>query len=460
MALFTVPSRETLHQEGLSDYAASQPTKSVSRGSTPYLLLRAVSGLVWSVLAKLLFFDKQRLPDTADDAYLQRWENVYSFPRLGAVGASRALALRCTGTVAAAVTVDSLLTHADGTIYKVTSVGAVIGGGGTVDVNVAAVSTGLATNKIAGELLTFSSPPVNVDAVATLVLDLAGGVDVEGVEAYRARFLAHLGDPPSGGAIPDYIEWALQVPGNATAYVWRNRRGLGTIDVAVLGSGHGADREITDLGATQDYLDDESRRPGNVKDVLVLGTTPQTQAVKISISVDETKYSWDWLDDGVGYNVTAKNIGTSTITVPTAPATVVAGVRITVNGEEATVTARVSNDLTLSFAPDLDENPVTWFTAEPVGSNLRASGDLVTPVRNAVLFLFDRLGPARDTRYAQTQWEAALQTDSLITAARNVLGCTKATLITPVADVTPVDALNDSITVPFLVPGNVEIVKL
>lgn len=460
MALFTVPSRETLHAEGLSDYSASQPTKSVSRGSTPYLLLRAVSGLVWSILAKLLFFDKQRLPDTADDAYLQRWENVYSFPRLGAVGASKALALRCTGTVAAAVTNGALLTHTDGTIYQVTSVGAVIGGGGTVDVDVAAVSTGLATNKIADEILTFSSPPVDVDATATLVLDLAGGLDVEGVEAYRSRLLAHLGDPPSGGAIPDYIEWALQVPGNATAYVWRARRGLGTIDVAVLGSGHGADREIVDLDTTQDYLDDESRRPGNVKDVLVLGTDPEEADVTIAISIDETKYSWDWIDDGVGYAVTADDEGTSTITVPTMPDDVVAGVRITVNGEEATVTARAGNDITLSFAPDLDDNPVTWFVNNPVGANMRASGDLVTPVRNAVLFLFDRLGPARDSRYAQTQWESDLQTDSLITAARNVLGCTKASLVTPVADVTPVDTLNDSTSVPFLVPGIVQIVKL
>lgn len=460
MALLTVPSRETIHAEGLSDYATSQPSKSVARGSIPYLFLRAISGVVWSILARLLFFDKQRLPDTADWEYLQQWGRVYQFPPLGAVGASRALALRVTGTVAAAVTNGAILTHADGTQYEVASVGAVIGGPGYVDVDVAAISTGLATNKIIGEVLTFSSPPVDVDATATLVLDLRNGTDNEDVEAYRARFLAHLGDPPSGGAIPDYIEWALQVPGNASAYVWRNRRGLGTIDVAVLGAGHGADRAIVDLEPTQDYLDDPTRRPGNVRDVVVLTTTTQEQEVRVSITIDETKYRWDWIDDGVGYAVTAAVEGTSTITVPTMPSTVVAGVRITVNGEEATVVSRATNDLVLSFAEDSDGNPVTWFSVDPVAANMRASGDLVTPVRNAILALFDRLGPARDTRYAQTQWEAALQTDSLITAARNVLGCTRITLTTPVADVTPEDALNGSTSVPFLVPGIVEVVKL
>jgi uncharacterized phage protein gp47/JayE len=457
---FQVPSRQSLHDEGLSDYAASQPNKSVARGSTPYLLLRAIAGLIWMFLAKLLFLDKQRLPDTADRAELEHWGRVYEFPPNGAVGASRALALRVTGTVGAAVTNGAVLTHSDGTQYQVASVGASIGGGGSVDVNVAAISTGLATNKIAGEVLTFSAPPVNVDATATLVLALTGGTDAEDIEAYRARLLAHIGDPPQGGAVPDYIEWALQVPGNASAYLWRNRRGQGTIDVAVLGAGHGSARVIADISATQDYLDDETRRPANVRDVLVLETTPQAQNVEMLISIDETKYRWDWVDDGIGYAVTAKNVGTSTITVPTAPASVVAGVRITVNGEEATVTARVSNDLTLSFANDRDDNPVTWFTAEPVGATVRASGDLVTPVRNALLDLFDRLGPARDTRYALTQWEASLQMDSFITAARNVLGCTKASLVTPSVDIAPADSLNGSTNVPFFVPGVVKVVKL
>lgn len=456
---FTVPSRESLNSEGISDYAASQPSKSVARGSTPYLLVRAVSGLLWSVLAKLLFFDKERLPDTASRDGLQRWGNVYQFPQLGAVGASGLLAGRATGTVGAAVTNGAVLTHSDGTQYQVASVGFVIGAGGYVDVDITAISTGLATNKVIGEVLTFSSPPVNVNATLTLVKNLTNGADVEDLEAWRARMLAHIGDPPEGGAVADYIEWALKVAGNKTAYLWKNRRGQGTLDVAVLGAGHGASRVIVDLGPTQDYLDDPTRRPANVKDVVVLTTTTQAQNVKASIAIDETKYRWDWTDDGVGYAVTAKNVGTSTITVPTAPASVVAGVRITVNGEEATVVSRAVNDLVLSFAADRDGNAVTWFTADPVGANLRASGDLVTPVRNAILDLFDRLGPARDSRYAQMQWEAALQTDSLITAGRNVVGCTKFTLINPVADVTPVDTLNDSTSVPFLVPGNVEIVK-
>ncbi len=415
---------------------------------------------MWSALAKLLFFDKQRLPDTADRAYLERWGTVYEFPPLDPAGSTGTLALRVSGTVAAAVTVNSILTHADGTSYKVTSVGATIGGGGTVDVDIAAVSKGAITNKVSGEILTFTSPPVNITGTATLVGDLANGIDLEDTEAYRVRFLAHIGDPPEGGAIHDYIEWALQVPGNATAYVWKNRRGLGTIDIAVLGSGSGDARHVTDFAATQTYLDDPSRRPGNVKDVLVLDTEGQPEDVLVNIAIDESRYTWDWVDDGTGYNVTAAVSGTSTITCATAPPAVVAGVRITVNGEEATVVSRATNDLVLSFADDREGNAVTWFNVTPVGSNLRASGDLVTPVRNAILDLFDRLGPARDSVFAQNQWESGLLTDSIITAARNVLGCTKITVTTPSVDVEPTDPLNGETTIPYLTPGNVEVVKL
>lgn len=458
MALFSVPSRETLHTEGIADYAASQPDKSVSRGSIPYLFMRAISGVVWSVLAKLLFFDKQRLPDTADRAYLERWGEVYNFPPLGPVGSTGTLALRVTGTAGAAITNGATLTHADGTIYEIDQVGASVGGGGTADVTISAVSTGLATNKVIGEVLTFSSPPLNVTATATLVLDLENGRDDEETEHYRSRLLAHVGDPPTGGAIHDYEEWALEVPGNTTAYVWKNRRGLGTIDVAVLGSGRGSER-IIEPSTTQDYLDDPARRPGNVEDVLVLTMTGQSQAVKVNITIDETLYGWDWTDDGTGYLISAFDEGLSTITVPV-PASVVAGVRITVNGEEATVTNRATNTLTLSFEDDEDGDAVTWFVADPTGARVRASGDLVKPVRLAILALFDRLGPARNSTYAATEWESGMLTDSIITACRNVRGVKKVTVTTPSSDVEPTDSLNGSETLPFLIPGNVEVVKI
>lgn len=453
---FTVPSREQIFALFSSDYASAQPSKNISRGSDPYRLGRVISGTAWVIASKLLFFVKQMLPDTAEAEYLERWGTVYSFPRLAAVGATGELALTVTGTPAAAVTVGSELSHADGTLYEVTSLAAVIGGGGDVEVSIAATSTGLATNKIAGETLTFTSPPTDVDALATLALPLTGGLDIESYDAYRVRLLAHIGDPPEGGAFHDYIEWALRITGNSSAYVWAHRRGMGTIDVAVLGPGTGAARvpNSTVLGDTDDYI--ESVRPGNVRDWLLLETTTQTQDVECTIEIDETLYAWDWDDAGVGYAISAPNEGASTITVTTAPASVVAGVRITVMGEEARVTDRTGNVLTLSFEDDYDGNPVTWFTFTVTTQDIRASGDLVRPVRDAIMALFNTLGPARSD-YAGTSWIAELKRSKLFGAITDVSGVDDAVLTTPATNVVPVDTYG--VTIPFLIPGYIKIWK-
>lgn len=449
----TVPGREDFHDEFISEYAVAQPDKSVAKGSIPWALARALSALAWMIIAKLIYYAKNLLPDTSDLTNLQRWGTVYSFPMRGAQGSSGALALRVSGTPGAPLGVLPVLTHADGTSYKVTTAGAVVGGGGTVDVDLSAISTGLATNKVTGEALTFSAPPAGVTAQAALIKNLTNGLDVETREQYRARLLAHLGDPPEGGAYTDYIEWALKVPGSATAYIWRHRRGTGTIDVAVLGTGNGSERVVTDLVPFTTYI--ESRRPGNVKDWRMLVTTPQTQAVTATIDIDETLYKWDWDDLGVGYQITAHSSVASTITVPSAPVTVIAGVRIQVAGEEAKVTARVGNVLTLAFTN------VVWFTGAITDgvSVIRCSGDLVVPVRNAILALFANLGPARGTSAAVT-WDDSIKFAKMYAAITDVSGVDDAILVLPAANVSPVDdPLLSPNAVPFLAPGVVQVLK-
>ena len=136
--------------------------------------------------------------------------------------------------------------------------------------------------------------------------------------------------------------------------------------------------------------------------------------------------------------------------------TVIAGVRIQVEGEEAMVTNRVGNVLTLSFEDDYDGNPVTWFTFTVTTQDIRASGDLVRPVRNAILALFNTLGPAR-TDYFETSWTADLKRSKLFAAITDVSGVDDAVITTPAANVVPVDALGTS--VPFLIPGTIKVYK-
>jgi uncharacterized phage protein gp47/JayE len=454
---FTIPTREQVFAAFIADYASAQPTKNVSRGSDPYRLGRVVSGVIWTIMARLLYFLKQALPDTAEGSFLDRWGAVYSFPRIQPAGSSGTTAVTVTGTVGNAVTEGSELAHADGTLYTVTSVGAVVGGGGSVDVSVAASSTGLSTNKGIGEILTFTSAPAGIDALATVAVALSGGLDLESDAAYSVRLLAHIGDPPEGGAIHDYQEWALSIAGVSTAYVWAHRRGAGTMDVAVLGAGTGSARvpSAEVLTEVDDYI--ESVRPGNVRDFLVLTTTPEAQDVEMTIEIDETLYSWDWDDAGVGYTITANDSVTKTITVPTAPVAVIAGVRLTVNGEEAIVTNRVGNVLTLSFDDDHDGNEVLWFTFTVTDAvdTIRASGDLVRPVRDAVMDLFNTLGPVRST-WSETSWSDQLKMSKLYGAVTDVTGVDDATITTPSVNESPTtDSFGSSVA--FLVPGYIKV---
>jgi hypothetical protein len=252
--------------------------------------------------------------------------------------------------------------------------------------------------------------------------------------------------------------------------VWRHRRGTGTIDVAVLGGGSGSQRVLADLTPFTSYI--EGLRPGNARDWKMLVTSPQTQDVTTAIKIDTTIYKWDWDDLGVGYAITAHDSGASTITVPTAPASVIAGVRIQVNGEEAKVTQRVGNVLTLAFsaAPATSWNPnptaPTWFTNAITDgvTTIRCSGDLVVPVRTAILSMFVALGPARTTAdgtsFAGVSWEDSVKFSKLYAKITDVAGVTDATLTVPGANVTPVDdPINSPSTVPYLVPGIVQVLK-
>jgi uncharacterized phage protein gp47/JayE len=454
-----IPSRDDIHDDFIADYSAAQPEQSVAELSIPYIIGRAVSGLAWMVISKLIYYARNLLPDTADEATMARFAGVWNFPRNGPKGSSGTQALQVSGTPGAAITYLAQLTHADGTVYQVATNGAVVGIGGTGTVDLIAVSTGKATNKVAGEALSFSpTTPPGVNNAAVLVAKLTGGLDQEELEAFRARFLAHIGDPPEGGAIHDYVEWALRQAGVATAYVWAHRRGGGTIDVAVLADGTGSRRIAADsvIAAVDDYIEDA--RPGNVRDFEVLTTVPVTQDVQLTIDIDDA-YRWDWDDVGVGYTITVFDSVAKTITVPTAPATVVAGVRLTVNGEEAQVTNRAGNVLTLIFDTDHDGSPVSWFTfgISTGVDQIRASGDLVRPVRFAVMDLFNTLGPARST-WSVTTWQDTLRLAKVYAAATDVTGVDDANITTPSGNVAPpADTFGSSVS--FLVPGKIMVWK-
>jgi uncharacterized phage protein gp47/JayE len=447
---FLIPSRQDIADAFIADYAAAQPDKNVARGSDPWRLSRVISAIAWMIMARLLGYSKQALPDTATGAALLRWgEGIYQFKKKGPAVSQGAAALHVTGTPGTTVTLGLELTSSDGTLFEVAGIAQVIGGGGSVDVDIASITPGLIANKLSGTALNFTSAPTGINAAASLVADMANGADNEDEEPYRARLLAHIGDPPEGGAVHDYIEWALRIPGASSAYVWQHRRGRGSIDVAVLGAGDGLQRVIADLTPYADYI--ESVRPGGVSDIKLIVTNSFDVIVQATIEIDtDAGYKWDWDDLGAGYLVTAVNSGTLTITVPTAPATVVAGARLTILGEERRVVSRSGDDLILDG----------WFTFNPNGEAIRGSGDLVVPVQSSIKALFRSLGPAR-SGFAGHSWDDSIRIAKLAAAATDVPGVVDMVLVAPLANVAPDQTiLPPGSSVEFLTFGRAEVWKL
>ena len=349
-----------------------------------------------------------------------------------------------SGVVASTIPQGTALAHVDGTQY-VTTANATVGGGGIVLVSIEATTLGTIGNKLAGDELLFANPPAGIQAAAVLVADLENGADQEQDDEYRPRLQDHLATPPEGGAIHDYVKWAKQVPGVVWCGVYRFRRGLGTIDLAVLGKGAGAARILATTQAVTDYI--EARRPAFAPDHQLLIVQAQTQDVACKIAIDGTAYRWDWTDDGVGYTITAESEVNQQITVTGLPLTVVAGVRVTIKGEQFTVTARSGGVLTLN----------DWPTITPTGEVVRAGGDLVEPVQAAIRSLFNDLGPTRG-RYAVTRWHDSLTVAKIIAIVTDTDGVTDAEVTTPAANVTLTDDLSG--IVKLLVPGRIEVVQL
>lgn len=252
---FLTPDYQAIRDAILRDIANQLPEAAVGADSDFAIRANAAGAAIEGVYQHQQWIARQMFPDTADSDYLERYADLRNLTRKAATVAAGSITF--SGTSGSAVPIGTESKTAAGIAY-LTTVAGVIGGGGTVAIAAQAAATGLAGNQAAATALTLTAAPAGVLSSAAVV-SMTGGTDVETDASLLSRLLFLLRNPPCGGSAHDYYTWAMSVSGVTAAYVYSNRRGLGTTDVVILTTGGIPAAGL--VASVQAYIDADTVRP-------------------------------------------------------------------------------------------------------------------------------------------------------------------------------------------------------
>jgi uncharacterized phage protein gp47/JayE len=456
---FETTSLDDQHAFALALYRVLLAELDTSENSHNWKWTRTQAGGTFGNQAHIEAVKNDVMPDTATDDMADRWGNIRGVKRKTATPASKANALRFTGTASTPIPDQTLLTHIPSGLQFRTVGSFTVGG---TDASVIAIDVGSQTRLNAGEVLTLQQPiaGVNDDAELQLALD-QGGDDAELDGDYVPRYLERFKNPPLGGTQSDFVKIATDSIENGgggmfAAYCYPNRVGVGTVDVTALHAGSGLFRILTAGEVTALQALYNVRRPVAVKALRVLTVVSQAVSVHATVVDDGSLASaWDW-DDTTPPTCLTYNAGTRTLqfTGGTRPSTMQANDRITISdgatGKERVIESLSGADSVVLVADASGDVPTAGV------STIYSGGPLVQPARLAVQALFDSLGTANPDANRYGSWEGNLRPTAIGRALTGVSGVLDiGTLVTPVATVVANDPFNIPIdsTIGLLIPG-------
>lgn len=218
---------------------------------------------------------RQILPDTADSDHLDRHGSLWGIRRKPATTAQGIVRVSGSGAVLAQ---GAELVHNSGRSVVVRE-NTVLTAPQT-EVPIAATEVGSLGNLPSGELLSLVSPVEGVSSTA-VIAHLTGGTDPENDDAYRARILDRIQQPPHGGASFDYETWALTLPGVTRVWVLPLYFGVGTVGVTfVMDDRDRIIPESSDVERVQTHID--AVRPVTA-DVIVFAPKPMPLDITITV---------------------------------------------------------------------------------------------------------------------------------------------------------------------------------
>jgi uncharacterized phage protein gp47/JayE len=240
----------------------------------------------------------QLLPDTAETEWLDRHGDIWLTNADGSTG--RKMATLATGTANFQGIIDGSIVPAGTQLQSGVSMPAgtdspnqavsfelledIITSAATPVVgNIRALDPGSFGNLPDDSPLSMGQNPVPGVSTEAFVVHLTGGTDDETDEQLRTRILLRIRNPPMGGAVADYVNWALAVPGVTRAWA-APEQGVGTITVRFLMDDLRAADDgwptAEDVQIVHDYIN--KMRPVTVKDCYVVA--PIKQFIDITIA--------------------------------------------------------------------------------------------------------------------------------------------------------------------------------
>lgn len=293
---FSIPTFRQLVINGLIDIESELNTVLPKFGIEQALNV-AVSGSLRDLYDYQSWIVRQVIPTTESDD-----QTIVDTARTE--GVIRKLATKAVGPVTllgnAPVPVNTVLTHQDNRLYRVT--GSNAPSGGSVVVNVEAEEPGTAGNLDASEVLTLVSPIPGIQAKGTSG-GISGGANIEPIAQVLERLLFRKRNPPMGGAVFDYVAWCREVAGVTRAWAEDFYQGPSTVGYAFVFDDRADIIPTTaDITAMGSYIfrhqdpatGDDVGRPGGIEAVYIpltlkltnlgITITPDTAELRKSVT--------------------------------------------------------------------------------------------------------------------------------------------------------------------------------
>jgi uncharacterized phage protein gp47/JayE len=254
--MITIPTIATIEAQEVADIEAKIGQVIPS---TPKAYFRVQARSHSGVMALLYRFGAwiydQIFPQTADREALLRIGASYSlYPNAAVAAILTATATGANDTVTQA----GWLWQINGVVYEQLEDVAI--SGGTAAISVECLTAGVVGNLDNGDEISLATPQAGVDNVATITATTTTGEDEEDIDTFRATVIQRLAQRPQGGAVQDYVGWALEVAGVVKAFAFNTAPGVVSVYplIALTGPRVPASPKLAEVEA---YLNDTHRKP-------------------------------------------------------------------------------------------------------------------------------------------------------------------------------------------------------